>query len=587
MSRARRAGLPATLLFFAAALAPILLRAQDPCAGTAAGSSCDVVLDFSPAEAAAHPDPYHDLEVYAELRSPRFTTYRIPAFWDGGQKMILRLTPIVDGLWTYRISGGLPTLNGAERSFQATPSNFPGFIHPANVHHWQTGNKKAHLWLADIADRLAFVPRAQFDLRLAQTVKNKFTHLRISLLGNAGDRALVFDHGRPNIDFFRELDRRIRAINAFGITADLLLADTPADLAALAPDAASRRPLLRFLTGRYAPLNVTWEGFREFETYPGSRALLKELGDGLKQFDGYQHPRSTAALRTSAPLLNDGWMTFIIERNTEPGDDALAQIEHQLYPVPFVGITAAARLWDATADGQYPMFEGHQQFEAKFWYDFISDSRHWELEPYYDVDGGRAIALEGVEYILFIDHPGPPVEIEVEKHSYDVAWLNPLTGETQWEKKKYHGEHYTGQPPDNSHPWVLRVSREGEKESMLQSYYFESKDIAMQEVEGNPDKLVYQIAQPSADTLPTGKPVPFEAHLTRESRATRTMLYLWTGEVPGQGDGFRVLATGAKGEFTIPPHLGVDYPANMILRLYGLNANGKLYEVDRGYGLSQ
>ncbi len=586
MSRARRARLPATLLLLSAAAACVPVCAQDPCEGTAAGSSCDVVIDFSPAEATAHPDPYRDLEVSAELRSPQFKTYRIPAFWDGGQRVILRLTPITEGAWTYRISGGLSTLSGSERTFQATASEFPGFIHAANVHHWQTDNKKAHLWLADIADRLAFVPRVEFDARLALSVKNKFTHLRISLLGNAQDRNVVFQNGHPSIPFFQELDRRIRAINAFGITADLMLADTPPDFSALAPDSASRRLLVRFLAGRYGPLNVTWQGFRDFEDYPGSRALLKELGDQIQQFDGYQHPRSTGARRTSAPLLNDGWMTFIIERNTEPGDDALAQIEHQLYAVPFVGITTASRLWDASADGQYPMFEGHEQFEAKFWYDFISDSRHWELEPYYDVDGGRALGLEGVEYILYVDHPGPPVEITVEKHSYDVAWLNPFTGETQWEKKKYHGEHYTGQPPDNSHPWVLRVSRELEKESMLRSYYFESKDIAMQEVEGNPDKLVYEIAQPSSDTLAPGKPVPFEVRLKRTSRATRTMLYLWTGEVPGEGDGFRVLATGAKGEMTIPEHLATQYPANMILRLYGLNANGKLYEVDRGYGLA-
>ncbi len=588
MPRVRRAGLPAIVVVVVSAFAALApLRAQDPCEGTAAGSSCDVVIDFSPAEAEAHPDPYRDLEVHAELRSPQFKTYPIPAFWDGGQKIILRLTPIAEGAWTYRISGGLPTLSGAERSFHAAPSDFPGFIHPANVHHWQTDNKKAHLWLADVADRLAFVPRAEFDARLALTVQNKFTHLRLSLLGGAGDRAVVFSGGRPAIAFFRELDHRIRAINAFGITADLLLADTPPDFIALAPDAAARRLLMRFLAGRYGPLNVTWQGFRDFEEYPGSRALLKELGADLVQFDGYAHPRSTACRVTSAPLLRDGWMNFVIERNLDPGDNALAQIEHQLYAVPFVGLTTAKRLWDATADGQYPMFEGAKEFQAKYWYQFVSDSRHWELEPYYDDDGGRGLGLEGIEYILYIDHPGPPVEISVEHHSYDVAWFNPLTGETQWDKKKYRGEHYTGQPPGDAHPWVLRVSRELEKESMLRSYYFESKDIAMQEIEGNPDKIVFDIAAPAADTLAVGQPVPFEARLKRQSRATRSMLYLWVGEVPGAGDGFRVLATGAQGQMTVPAHFAAEYPANMILRLYGLNANGKLYEVDRAYGLTQ
>lgn len=583
MPRFRRAGLALVLL---AAAAARHAAAQNPCDGTPSGSPCDITIDLNDAEAAAHPDPYRDLELHAELRSPSFKTYWIPAFWDGGRRIVLRLTPTSEGQWTYKITGGLSRLDGKEASFHAAASDSPGFVHAANVHHWQTENKKAHLWLADVFDRLSFVPRGDFDARLAQTVKNKFTHLRLSVLGGAADRQLVFAGGRPNPAYFDELDRRLKAVNAFGLTADLMIADTPDDITALAPDAASRATLLRFLAGRYAPLNISWQGVREFEGYAGSRELLKEIGLALEKLDGYSHPRSTNARRTSAPLLPDGWMTFVIERNTEPADDETAQIEHQLYAVPFVGLTTAKRLWDAMADGQYPMFEGKQEFEAKIWYEFVSDSRHWELEPYYDVDGGRSVALEGIEYILYIDHPGPPVEIEVEHHGYDVAWLNPLTGETQWEKKKYRGEHYTGQPPDNAHPWVLRVSREGTKESMLRSYYFESKDLAMQEIESDADKVVYQVDQPSADSLKVDEPVDYSARLKRQTRATRSMLYLWEGEVPG-GEGFRVLGNGAKGTLRIPGDLTASYPANMVLRVYGLNANGKLYEVDRAMGVTK
>src|SRR5579884_4117118 len=133
-------------------------------------------------------------------------------------------------------------------------------------------------------------------------------------------------------------------------------------------------------------------------------------------------------------------MNFIITRNTEPGDDDIGSVEHQLYAVPFVAVTTAGRLWSATASGEYPMFEGGQEFEAKNWYDLISDTRHWEMEPYFDVDGGRAIALQGVEYILYVEKPGP-VEVTVAKHGYDVAWINPLTGERIKEKKGYSGEH--------------------------------------------------------------------------------------------------------------------------------------------------
>ncbi|MFN9460227.1 MAG: patatin-like phospholipase family protein, partial [Acidobacteriota bacterium] len=35
---------------------------------------------------------------------------------------------------------------------------------------------------------------------------------------------------------------------------------------------------------------------------------------------------------------------------------------------------------------------------------------------------GGILALEGVEYIVYIEKPSVPVEVLVEKHSYDVYW---------------------------------------------------------------------------------------------------------------------------------------------------------------------
>jgi len=38
---------------------------------------------------------------------------------------------------------------------------------------------------------------------------------------------------------------------------------------------------------------------------------------------------------------------------------------------------------------------------------------------------------------------------------------------------------------------------------------------------------------------------------------------------------------------TLPPDLAKTFPAVMHVRLYGMNANGKVYEVDSGCGLKQ
>jgi hypothetical protein len=435
-----------------------------------------------------------------------------------------------------------------------------------------------------IADRFAFESAAEFDQQLNQAAQNKFNHFRGSILGNAKDRELVcLGPDRPNPAYFDELDRRIAEIHKRGITTDLVLASDPDDITALFPDGRARERFIRYLVARYAPFNITWQGLEEFEDFADGRALLKELGLDLKKLDPYQHPRSTSAKTTSSTLLTDGWMNFVIEGSL---DDAVGSVEHQFYPVPFVAVTDAQHLWNATMDGEYPEFRGGHPDVAKYWFDFMADTRHWELEPYFDVDGGRAVALDDVEYVNYIEHPGVPVEVSVQKHGYDVKWFNPSTGESL-EQKKYSGEHFTGEAPDASHPWVLDIAREGHKESMLKSYKFESQPVPVQQIETDVKKIPFEIVAPPGNTLQAGQPAQFAVKLTRESRATRAMTYLWTAEAVADGLGFRVLGTGSPGAFAIPASVAVNFPAVLSIHLTALNAFGKAYAMDRVYQLNK
>src|SRR5437868_15415987 len=92
--------------FAVLAILPLgLLRAQAPCANIPAYSSCDLVFELSDAAAAAHPEPYKTIELPAEFRSPRHRTLALPAFWDGGRRMVIRFAPTEPGDWDYRLSG--------------------------------------------------------------------------------------------------------------------------------------------------------------------------------------------------------------------------------------------------------------------------------------------------------------------------------------------------------------------------------------------------------------------------------------------------------------------------------------------------
>jgi hypothetical protein len=105
----------------------------------------------------------------------------------------------------------------------------------------------------------------------------------------------------------------------------------------------------------------------------------------------------------------------------------------------------------------------------------------------------------------------------------------------------------------------------------------------MQEVETGTTKLPYEIAQPSSDQLSPTVPPRYEAKLKRETRGTRNMLYLWLGESPSNEQGARVLGTGREGTWKFDKALIQNGPSVMNVRLYGMNANGKVYALDRIY----
>jgi hypothetical protein len=605
----------------ALAICALPLAAQTPCAGTPTYSPCDMVFDMSDQDLAAHPNPYATVELAGEFRSPRFRTLRMPGFWDGARRLVIRFTPVEPGNWTFRLTSNLASIQGKSGSFQAVESNSPGFVRARNVHHFAyTEGDRPHLWMGDTLYRLAFIDEALFRQVIDKRAEQKFNHVRGGVIGFEEEAAKVFaTPDRPDPAHFQRLDERVRYMNGKGIVADLILAGDENHLAKLFPSWQQRERYVKYLIARYAPLNITWQGVQEFEEYADGKALMKEVGALLKQHDPYNHLRSTHAVTTSAPLLEDGWMDYVVYQSSS---DALGAIEHQLYETPFVNTefayedsgagrthphhvdsdTFRRRLWNAAMNGQYVTFGNTGTYTGKklgmdpkyldspgakymtHWFEFFEKTRHWELEPYFDVDGGRALALEGTEYIVYVEKPGP-VEILVEKHGYDVAWFNPISGE-RVAVKDFKSDKFTAEPPTKDHDWVLHISREGRKEGMLRSYKFDSRRIYMQEVERNPTKVPYVIEQPAGETLAVNKPAPYAAKVTRETRATRSMYWLWTGEVARDGQGYRVLATGPKGELQIPKRIVKQLPAVLHLRLYGINANGKLYQLDRTYQLA-
>jgi hypothetical protein len=527
--------------------------AQLPTCTVPAWSACDLAFDLEAGENPA------SVELHGEFRSPK-RTLLIRAFRDGDRRYVLRFAPTEPGEWDFRLTSSLKRLDGQIGKATAAPSESPGFVRVANVHHFANeGTGKQHLWMATAIEDFAKMPRADFDRAVEQRSAEKFTHLRVTIPADAD---------------LREAADRVRAINARGVVADIVLGGIPADR-------QERERYITDIAARFSALNITWMGVPAFENLPSGKAILKDAGSLIQKLDPYNHPRTSMAEVTSSPLAGDQWMSFLSYGTPDPN---VCAVEHQFYAMPAVntGIRSARDLWTATMNGQYPASGSGKYMTA--WFDFMSGNRYWELEPYFDVDGGRAVALEDVEYIVYVEKPGP-VELTVEDHGYDVAWINPATGE-RIKAKGYKGKHFTGEPPDKSHDWVLQVSREGRKEGMLKSYRFDSRDvpIRLQEPEITPKNMPFEVAQPDGDISMAVQPL-YSLKILRPTRATRDLLAEWTAEVVLDGEGFRVAGSGREGTLHIPASIVHKLPGTLSVRVSILNANGKAYVVDKVYRL--
>jgi hypothetical protein len=530
------------------------LLAQPTCPSTPAWSTCDLAFDL---EGDEKPD---GVELRAEFRSPHHRTYLMHAFRAADRRFVIRFSPTEEGTWDYKLSSSIARLEGKVGQLNASDSDSPGFVKVANVHHFQTENKKPHLWMAARVENFLSMPRAEFDALIAARAKEKYTHLRVTLEANAD---LV------------DAAERIRAINRRGLTADILFAKIP-------EDSKEREHYISDVVARLAAFNITWAGFPAYERVPHGRAILKDTGALLTKLDPYQHPRMTMAEVTSAPLLADAWSNMLGYGTPDPN---IGGVEHQFYQAPALatGIKNVRDLWNATMNGQYPADGSGEYMTA--WYDFMAGNRYWELEPFFGVDGGRGLALEGVEYIIYIERPGP-VEVTLEHHGYDIAWINPANGErTKVKQKEYRGERFIGEPPDRSHDWVLHISREGEKSGMLKSVKFESRDVPVQEITLAGEKPEFEIAEPEENEVSMAHPLDYSLKIRKDTRATRSLLVEWTAEVSADGEGYRVIGTGMKGTLKVPASMVRNFPAVLSLHANIVNANGKAYLVDRIFRL--
>ena len=66
----------------------------------------------------------------------------LPAFWDGGRRLVVRFSPVEAGEWDYLVTSNVAAWEGKTGNFTANASESKGFIHAAALHHWGIARRR-------------------------------------------------------------------------------------------------------------------------------------------------------------------------------------------------------------------------------------------------------------------------------------------------------------------------------------------------------------------------------------------------------------------------------------------------------------
>ena len=303
-----------------------LVAAVAFCTGMAFGAT-DIQLyhshDFA-FQASAAGNPF-DIELAGEFAGPEGIRIRVPGFYDGDGRWIIRFSPTREGVWTLRTASPLAALDGkTEVGIRCVP-NRHALIHgglrvdPAHPYHFVyedgtryflLGYEADWLWGADMQDPERKVMRRLID----QMAARGFNHVMVNVYAydtnwskgreHAWDwgPAPVYpwegtnakpDHSRLNPKYFQLYDRMMSELRDKGIVAHMMLKVYNKQVNWPEKYSRDEERYFRYVTARYqAYSNVVWD-FSKEAYYERDRGLHRRLLELIRASDSYHRLLTT------------------------------------------------------------------------------------------------------------------------------------------------------------------------------------------------------------------------------------------------------------------------------------------------------
>ena len=241
-----------------------------------------------------HGNPFTDVDLSAEFRQGD-RVVRVPGFHDGDGVYRIRFMPDSQGRWDFHTASNARSLDGLTGAFDCT-APVPADHGPVRVHntfHFRHSDGTRCIPLGTTAYAWTHQGKELEEQTLRTLAGSGFTKLRMCVFPKhylyntnepelypfAGSVAAGWDFTRPNPEFFRHLEDRIRDLHALGIEADLILfhAYDRWGFSDMGPAADDR--YVRYVVARLAAFqNVWWSLANEYDL------LWSKTGDDWERF---------------------------------------------------------------------------------------------------------------------------------------------------------------------------------------------------------------------------------------------------------------------------------------------------------------
>ena len=186
----------------------------------------------------AEGNPYVDVRLEAEFRLGE-RTVTVPGFHDGEGNYMVRFSPDEQGRWTFTTKSNRQALAGKKGSFQcvAPSGDNHGPLRIVNTFYLQYADGTPYYAIGTTAYQWTSVDQTVQQQTLDTLAKSPFNKIRmcvfpkVYIYGNDtepwahpfqrdGEKA---DFSRPNYEFFRNFDKRVRQLRDLGIQADVII----------------------------------------------------------------------------------------------------------------------------------------------------------------------------------------------------------------------------------------------------------------------------------------------------------------------------------------------------------------------------